>query len=149
MLSIISKIIQGENMDYSSEGYLRIRASSASGAFPVEGVSVRVKGSEENNVGIDYSYYTDKNGLTGLISLPAPSINYSLSPSASEKPYSNYTIEIFKDGYYPKKLIDAAIFAERTAILPVDLVPNAGLESNTAVPFSSMPMLIFENEELE
>lgn len=136
-------------MDYSSEGYLRIRASSASGAIPVEGVSVRVTGSEESNVGVDYSFYTDRNGLTGLISLPAPGINYSLSPSAPEKPYANYTVEIFKDGYYPKKLIDAAIFAERTAVLPIDLVPNAGLTSNTAIPFSSMPALIFENEELE
>ena len=136
-------------MDNSSKGYLRIQASSASGAIPIEGVNIRVRGSEENNNGIDYSFYTDRNGLTGLISLPAPSISYSLLPSPAEKPYANYTVEIFKEGYYPKKIIDAAIFAERTAILPIELVPNAGLSKNTNAPFSSNPALIYENEELE
>ena len=136
-------------MEYSSEGYLRIRASSASGAFPIEGVIIRITGSDENNLGVDYSFYTDRNGLSDLISLPAPNIAYSLSPSPSEKPYSNYNIEIYKDGFYPKKIIDAAIFAERTAILPIDLIPNAGFEKNVSPPFSVNTSVIYENEELE
>lgn len=136
-------------MEYSSEGYLRIRASSASGAFPIEGVIIRIIGSDENNLGVDRSFYTDKNGLSDLIPLPAPNIGYSLSPSPSEKPYSSYNIEVYKDGFYSKKIIDAAIFAERTAILPIDLIPTAGLVKNVSPPFSTTESIIYENEELE
>lgn len=136
-------------MDFSSTGYLKVRVYSAGGAIPIDGVSIRIKGTEAYNNGVDFTFLTDINGISKAIPLPAPDINYSLTPGASEQPYANYDIEIFKDGFYPIKLLNATVFPERTAVLPVELVPNAGLLSNTAPPFSSYPTLIYENEELE
>ena len=90
-------------MKYTDKGRLYVRAYTASGALPMPDTVVRITGVDEGNRYISFSRLTDENGVVLFDNLPAPTLNYSLSPSPAEVPYSVYDIEASKEGYYSKK----------------------------------------------
>ena len=69
-------------MKYDSSGFLEIHTFTAGGALPVPNINVRIIGTEEGNVGITYSFITDRDGISDAIELHAPSVKYSLAPGA-------------------------------------------------------------------
>lgn len=136
-------------MNYSSIGFFRARVYTASEALPIERAIVRIYGNEELNGGVEYSVQTSRDGLTEVVNLPTPNMNYSLSPNPVEQPYATYNIEITKNGYYKKTIENIAVFANTLSLLPVEMVPNAGLTKNTTPPKDTNFSIITENEELE
>ena len=112
----------------TKSGYLIVRASTASGAIPVEGVTVIVQGRDEENSNVFLSLITDRDGLTQKITLPTVSRDESLSPSANIKPYSLYNIEVYKDGYYPQHYSGVAIFEGITAVQNARIIPLSEFE---------------------
>ncbi len=112
----------------TKSGYLIVRASTASGAIPVEGVTVIVQGRDEENSNVFLSLITDRNGLTQKITLPTVSRDESLTPSANIKPYSLYNIEVYKDGYYPQHYSGVAIFEGITAVQNARIIPLSEFE---------------------
>ena len=112
----------------TKSGYLIVRASTASGAIPVEGVTVIVQGRDEENSNVFLSLITDRDGLTQKITLPTVSRDESLTPSANIKPYSLYNIEVYKDGYYPKHYSVVAIFEGITAVQNARIIPLSEFE---------------------
>ena len=136
-------------MSYSSHGYLRIRAFTASEALPTPNIPVRIYGNEVQNNGIDYSVVTGNSGQTEIIELPTPDVALSLSPNAAEQPYATYNIEIAGKGFYPKIINNVSVFSGILSILPVELVPDGGLVRNINPPTSTNYSIINENEELE
>ncbi len=135
-------------MKYDSEGYIQISAFTAGGALPVPNISIRITGSEEENIDVDYSLITGRDGTTDVISLPAPAIFYSLSPNPAEQPYARYTIEAYGTGYYPKRLEDVTIFSGVKSILPLEMIPDANITRNVNPPYSTNNSYITENEDL-
>ena len=135
-------------MDYSSYGRLQLRATSAGEALPIEGVNVRISGTDEGNVGLEHSLFTGVNGLTDTVSLPAPSPSLSRAPGAPEQAYSLYDVYAYKEGYYPKEIKDVAIFSTVKAVLSLNMIPDAGLKRDNSEPISNNYSLITENEEL-
>ena len=135
-------------MDYSSEGKLQIKASAAGGALPIEGVSVRISGAEEGNIGVEYSLITGRSGLTTTASLPTPNPAFSEAPRSPEQAYALYDVYAYKDGYYPKEIKDVAIFGSVKSILALNMIPDAGLTRNNNAPHSSNNSIITENEDL-
>ena len=136
-------------MAYNSHGYLRIRAFTASEAIPVPNVIIRVYGNEEQNGGIDYSVKTERSGLSEIIELPAPDVIYSLAPNSAEQSFATYNVEISAEGFYPKLLSDVNVFSGILSLLPVELVPNAGLTRYVNPPSSTNFSIITENEDLQ
>ncbi len=136
-------------MEYTSEGYLKIRAFTASEALPVANAVVRIYGADEENIGIDYSLKTNASGQTEVISLPAPNKAFSLTPNASEQAYGTYNVELSADGFSPKLLRNVSIFSEILSILPVGMLPDAQITRNVTAPQGINTALIYENEELE
>ena len=136
-------------MKYDSQGFLQISAYTASGALPASDITVRISGNEEGNIGVDYSVRTDRNGLTEAVALPTPSVEYSLSPSALEQPYAKYDVFAYGDGFYPKSIYDVTVFSGVKAVLPLEMIPDAGFEKNVFPPYSTNNSIITENEDLE
>ena len=130
--------------ELSSNGYLIIKVSTASGAIPVEAVNVIVQGQEEQNKDILLSLVTDRNGLTPKISLPAPQKSLSSAPSPSARPYSIYNIDVYKEGYYPQHYSKVPIFDGITAIQNARIIPTAEFDAKD--PFYT-PENIFEEYE--
>lgn len=112
----------------TKSGYLIVRASTASGAIPVEGVTVIVQGRDEENSNVFLSLITDRDGLTQKITLPTVSRDESLTPSANIKPYYLYNIEVYKDGYYPQHYSGVAIFEGITAVQNARIIPLSEFE---------------------
>jgi len=131
-------------MQYDDFGTMIIRTYGASNALPVEGVLVRVRGADEFNRMSEFSLFTDEDGLTNEIKLPAPSKSYSLSQGSKEVPFAIYDVEISKDGFYTKKIQNVAVFSGIRSFLPVNMIPV----EEGAYPRGNINAVITENESL-
>ena len=105
-----------------SVGRLAVRAYLADGALPIEGVLVRVYGTNEGESGIERSGFTDMDGIWGPTELPAPQRSYSESPHPKEQPYSTYRVTALKEGYYPKVISEVAVFEGGTTLMPINMI---------------------------
>ena len=132
-----------------STGFLQIKAYSASEALPTPSVTVRISGNDSYSNGIERITVTGRSGLSEKIPLPAPPLELSQAPNPREQPYSTYDIEASADGYYPKTILNVAVFAGILSILPLQMIPNAGIVSGITPPFDSNYSISYENEELE
>ncbi len=135
-------------MNYDKLGFLQINTYSAGGAVPTPEINVRIFGNDDMNRSVNYSIFTDRNGQSAVIPLPAPSEEYSQSPNSPEQGYSTYNIEAFRDGFYPKRLFDVAIFPGITSVLNLEMIPNGGLNKNVTSPIIDNISIIDENEDL-
>ena len=131
----------------NSSGNLRVRAYTAGGALPVEGAVIRVTGASEDNRLVAYSTITDRDGLGELFTLPAPDVNYSLSPSPAEVPYALYDLEITADGYYTKTIRGISVFSGVNSIQLVNMIPGSGRMVED-YPRGSINYIIPENTNL-
>ena len=133
-------------MAEESTGALVINTYTGSGAIPVPLSTVRVRGADENNRFIEYSVLTDEDGVSPTISLPTPDVSYSLTPNPKEAPYSNYDIEVIKDGYYTKRIYTVPIFSGITSILPVAMLPYVPYKDGGKYPSGNVNARVEEKE---
>ena len=102
-------------------GYLKVQTVSARGAFPVVGAVVIVTDSEGRSIA---SLRTDRSGLTETLPLSAPPRSLSQSPdNGGVVPYSTYTVQISKDGFYPVEDYSVPIFDGITALQRTNMIP--------------------------
>ncbi len=109
-------------------GYLRVQTVSAGGALPVEGALVLVLDEESKNT--VSSQRTDRSGLTETLSLPTPARGLSQSPS-SVAPYSTYTVQVSKDGYFSAFDYSIPVFDGVTSLQRVNLIPIGEFDTPT------------------
>lgn len=94
-------------------GRLKVRCTTAN-LVPIANATVNIS-SSVGDVNVIEQLTTNASGLTEEIELPAPSIDYSLTPS-TEQPYSEYTIRITSPGYEPVTIQNSEIFPNVTAV---------------------------------
>ena len=135
-------------MNYDGNGNIRIKTYMANEALPVNGVLIKIYGTDDYNQDIKYSLITDSNGITEEISLPAPNKSYSTSPGAKECPYAVYNIELAKDGFYPKRIDNVPIFSDTTALLPIEMIPLSYDSKGAVIPNNNLNSTIYENDKL-
>ena len=107
----------------SSVGYLTVRVSTASGAIPLEGVAVNVRGADVDSSAVIYSLTTDSDGLTPTVALAAPPRENSQAPSWDVPAYAVYNLDVFLDGYAPAFFHNVPIFSGINSVQPVVLLP--------------------------
>ena len=115
----------------TSNGFLIVKVSTASGAIPIENAVVIIQGKDENNQDILLSLLTDRDGLTPRVMLPAPNRELSESPFPPSKPYSVYNLDVFKEGYYPQHYNGVPIFQNITAVQNARIVPVSEFDAQT------------------
>lgn len=119
---------------YTGTGYIIVKVATASGAIPVEGTTVIIRGNEDRNSSILLSFLTDRDGLIVRTPLPAPSKEESQSPSNGRKPFSTYNIDVLKEGYYPQYYQNVPVFDGITAVQTANIIPiSEGGEKNPYV----------------
>ena len=104
----------------SPTGYLKVSVAGGGGAYPVQGAIVLIKSGEGG--GVIYSLRTDSSGQTVTVPLAAKEGELSESPG-NDMPYTVYSAEIIKDGYYRSFINEVRVFEGVSATLPVNLVP--------------------------
>lgn len=118
-----------ESISPSSKGKLIVKVSTANGAIPLENVTVIVQGQEETNQDIFYSLLTNSDGLTKTIELPTKPRSIGNAPPKNEKPYLTYTIDVYKDGYYPQHYNGVPIFENILAIQNAKIIPSSEFDA--------------------
>ncbi len=108
-------------------GYLVVRVSTASGAIPLEGARVTVRGGDPANSEFYVSSYTGASGLTEKIALPAPSRELTESPG-NVRPYALYSIDVFNEGYYDLFFVNVPVFDTITSVQPANMIPKVDNE---------------------
>ena len=104
-----------------TNGTLQVKVTTADGAFPVSDATVKVRDALGHTV---HSLPTDAGGMTTVVSLFAPSREFSMSPYTSHLAYSLYEIMVTHSGYIPQFVRGVRVFDGVGGILPVDLVPR-------------------------
>lgn len=116
-------IAQYDSLGYTGTGYLVVRVSTASGALPLSGATVLIRGSEENFSAVIARLTSGEDGLTPKIALLTPPRSLSQSPSQNGKPYASYNVDVYLDGYHSLSAQNVPIFDGITSIQPADLIP--------------------------
>ena len=116
-------IPQYDSLGYTGTGYLVVRVSTASGALPLPGATVLIRGSEENFSAVIARLTSGEDGLTPKIALLTPPRSLSQTPSQTAKPYASYNVEVYLDGYHSLSAQNVPIFDGITSIQPADLIP--------------------------
>ena len=139
----------GEMQNKMGEGYLVVRVSTASGAIPLSGAQVTVRGGEESNSDYYRSFYSGVSGLTPKIALPAPLRSLSENPSnGGIKPYSLYSIDVFSDGYVDLSFVNVPVFDTITSVQPANMIPKPDNQySDSFAPYDT-ELVEGENTEL-
>jgi hypothetical protein len=100
-------------MSTQSLGRFRVRATTPNLA-PISNATVTISSASFPSTIFD-QLSTDESGLTPVIELPAPSIDYSLAPSTVQ-PYAEYTVNIAAPNFIPVTVQNAEVLPDVTAI---------------------------------
>ncbi len=114
--------------EMKGSGYIKAEITTAGGAVPIEGASVIITKREGDKILLIRMLATDPSGSTELVSLPAPDIVYSETPDPESKPFTEYIMSIYAEGFYAVPEIIVPVFTTVKSIQPVSLVPLAQFE---------------------
>ncbi|MBQ7338394.1 MAG: hypothetical protein IJW40_08085 [Clostridia bacterium] len=108
-------------------GYLVVRTSTAGGAIPLEGSTVKVWGDRDEGQppsswgDVLQIMTTDRDGNTPRLPLPAPARAIAYQPGGV--PYAFYNIDVAADGFYPQHFTRVPIYDTITSIQNAYLIP--------------------------
>ncbi|MBR3692991.1 MAG: peptidoglycan-binding protein [Erysipelotrichales bacterium] len=116
------------------QGYLLIETFIAKGNIPINEVQIMIFGEDLDS---PIEVYTNRDGKSEVVALPAKNKEYSLEESYNDRPYSEYTIKATKEGYYEINIKDIQIFAGEYSYLPLNLIPLQSTINERTVPVAT------------
>ena len=109
-------------LDTPDTGYFQANITSIRDARPIAGATVQIS-TESYPEEIIAEVETDENGQTERVDLPAPPLEYSLTPGA-DQPYANYNIRISAPDFETVEVNGAEILSGETALQNTALLPE-------------------------
>ncbi len=115
--------------EMTGEGRLVFQVTTAGGAIPLEDAEVTVRRLRSLTTGeggeVIAVMYTDGDGKTEVLRLPAPAKSFSLTPSrdGAPTPYSLYDADVRMTGFYSQSYTRIPIFDGITSIQHASLIP--------------------------
>lgn len=132
-------ITTGDTTD--GRGFLLVSVRTGSGAIPLEGALITIRGGPDIEGDAIASFLSDQSGNSPRIALPAPLRIKSESPG-NGKPYATYNAEISLPGYYSNLYTNIPIFDTITSIQTVDLIPLP--EDGSKAEYGAGELIIFD-----
>ncbi|MBD5545889.1 MAG: peptidoglycan-binding protein [Lachnospiraceae bacterium] len=123
--------LKSAQVDSAYSGKLQINVTSTLGLIPVQDATVTISYTGVPDVTVE-RVTTDSSGQTQQIDLPAPPLEYSLTP-VEQQPYSEYNIQIEAPGYESLMISGTEILPDVTAVQPVSLTPLETTEETDEV----------------
>ncbi|RKI93279.1 peptidoglycan-binding protein [Parablautia intestinalis] len=124
-------ILRMAQTDNSSMGKLQISVTSSLGLIPIQDATVTISYTGVPDVTIE-KLSTNSSGQTETVELPAPPIEYSLTP-VEQQPYSEYNIQVEAPGYEPVMVSGTEILPDVTALQPIEMNPLETTEEQNDV----------------
>ena len=113
--------------DMSGIGRLQIDVNAIDIAKPVDNAIVRIMPRGYRDHIID-EMVTNNSGQSYVVDLPAPPVEFSLEPTSTEKPYSEYDVSVTYDGYEQVIVEGVQILPNTVSFQDVVLNPLTGYE---------------------
>jgi hypothetical protein len=107
-------------------GRLKIQCFRGNDYIPIDGAKITVKGTEGAESLGSYDLITDSSGLTQLMDLKTPPLEYSLDIYNDKMPYSLYDITVEKNGFKPIVIKGCQVLPTQTAFQICNLKPDLG-----------------------
>ena len=129
-----NKLHAAQTSDSPYAGGLKISLTSSLGPLPIKGASVTISLTGDPDSVVE-TLTTDESGQTDTVELPAPPVDYSLTPT-DQQPYSEYNISVEASGFEPVLVSGTQILADVTAVQPISLIPEErpGSEEDIIIP---------------
>ena len=129
-----NKLHAAQTSDSPYAGGLKISLTSSLGPLPIKGASVTISLTGDPDSVVE-TLTTDESGQTDTVELPAPPVDYSLTPT-DQQPYSEYNISVEASGFEPVLVSGTQILADVTAVQPISLIPEErpGREEDIIIP---------------
>lgn len=121
---------EDETPDVSGTGYIKAEVTTGSGAVPIENAVVLITKKENGRTYLLKMLISDESGSTETVALPAPNVAFSETPDPTEKPFANYYISAYANGYYAENDMEVPVFSGVKSIQPVALIPKASDDSS-------------------
>ena len=116
-------------------GQLKIQVTSRQRAVPIPNATIEISYTGDPDSVLE-TVSTDEIGQTPVVDLPAPPVEYSMSPSENQ-PYSEYNLKIHSDEYKPVTISGAQILSGVEGLQPVSMIPE-----ETHTPTEEHPIVI-------
>lgn len=121
--------------NFVDRGQLKIQVTSRQRAVPIPNATIEISYTGDPDSVLE-TVSTDENGQTPAVDLPAPPVEYSMSPSENQ-PYSEYNLKIHSDEYKPVTISGAQILSGVEGLQPVSMIPE-----ETHTPTEEHPIVI-------
>lgn len=108
-----------ENTSY---GTLRIQVMATLGIVPIPGALLTLSSTDGPDI-VNYTLTTDESGLSDIITLPAPALEYSLNSDQEVRPYSIFNLDVVASGYEPVSIQGVEILPGELALQQVMMNP--------------------------
>lgn len=109
-------------------GRLQVNVSALDVGKPADNALIRITPRNEENILEELT--TDTSGRTPVTDLPAPPVDFSLSPG-EPKPYSEYDVYVTLEGYKPVKIEGTQILPDTTALQDIRMEPAVTVTPST------------------
>lgn len=130
----------------ADKGKLKIQCFNGDNYIPVDDCKVKIRRTPDSpdtptefTVPVDIDLETNDIGLTEVIELDAPPVEYSLDENNNKVPYSSYDIKIEREGFDTLIIRGCQIFSEETAYQRCNLNESYGRESTRAEVIEIFP----------
>ena len=110
-----------------STGYIQVRAYTSVAQFPLKDVAIAITASDGTAIAMRL---TDRNGRIYPIEIPVPDKSESLTPNASETPFTSVNLYARRKGYEQVESENLQVFADTTTIQNLEMIPLAELPNN-------------------
>ncbi|MFT8348890.1 peptidoglycan-binding protein [Clostridium saccharoperbutylacetonicum] len=110
----------------SNTGGLKIQCFRGDNYIPIDGAKITVTGISSSGGTKNIELITNSVGLTQIIELPAPPLEYSLNENNNQMPYSLYDITVERSGFNPIVIRGCQVFPTEVAFQICNLETNLG-----------------------
>lgn len=116
---------EDETSDASGVGYIKAEVTTGSGAVPIENAVVLITKKENGKTYLLKMLISDESGSTETVALSAPNVSFSETPDPTEKPFADYYISAYADGFYAENDMEVPVFSGVKSIQPIALIPRS------------------------
>lgn len=106
----------------TSFGTLRVQVMATLGIIPIPDALLSLSSTDDSSMA-NYAFTTDESGLSDIITLPAPALEYSLNSDQDVRPYSIFNLEVIAQGYEPVSIQGVEILPGELSLLQVMMNP--------------------------
>ena len=132
-----------QNEDLVDQGRLKVLVTSSIGSVPITDATIEISYTGDPDSVLE-TINTDENGQTPAVDLPAPPVEYSMSPGDNQ-PYSEYNLKIRSKDYESVTISGAQILSGVQGLQSVSMIPEEANTSTEENPIVIGPHTLWGN----